>query len=674
MDLAEDIENSAPYITMTERFLNMPGLEVLLGRPVLHWRMYKDLQQDASGVIGWGRKPSALVAARLAYQHGLPFVSLEDGFLRSVGLGSEEPALSVVVDDLGIYYDALLPSRFEELVLQDLTDKQKRRADEFLEAWRLARVSKYNHAREYRKPLPERYVLVADQVEGDVSIHYGMAGQASFDRMLTAALEENSDCTVLLKVHPGVVSGRKRGHFDWQRLALNPRIQIISEDVHPVALLEHAEAVYCVTSQIGFEGLLWGKPVRTFGMPFYAGWGLTIDDLSAPKRRQPIALVKLVHAALLAYPRYIDPETGQACNAERVLAWMALQRRMRERFPLVVDALGISFFNSLPNRPIIRRFFQGSKVYFDRKASAIPEGATLVVGRRDIVEKRCPDKKANAVVQLENGFIRANGSNLDMMQSLSWIMDVRGIYYDATQDSDLEHILQHGEFDSDLLGRAVSLRKRLVLESPSRKNAGGREWRRPMSVQAVILVPGQVESDPSLAVGAPGIRSDIELLRTVRQNNPNAHILYAPHADGLAALRGADDCCDEIVVDAVMTKLLKQVDEVHTIASLVGFDALLHGKKTVCHGLPFYAGWGLTMDSHGLDRRSRRLTLDELVAGALILYPTYISRTTGKFTTPERALDELLEWQKNAQASSLKWHESLRLALSKEKRLNGNAL
>ena len=32
------------------------------------------------------------------------------------------------------------------------------------------------------------------------------------------------------------------------------------------------------------------------------------------------------------------------------------------------------------------------------------------------------------------------------------------------------------------------------------------------------------------------------------------------------------------------------------------------------------------------------------MAGALILYPTYLSRVTGAFTTPERALHELLHW------------------------------
>lgn len=83
----------------------------------------------------------------------------------------------------------------------------------------------------------------------------------------------------------------------------------------------------------------------------------------------------------------------------------------------------------------------------------------------------------------------------------------------------------------------------------------------------------------------------------------------------------------------------------HVLTSLAGFEALLRGKKVVCYGQPFYAGWGLTVDIDPLPRRTRRVTLDELVAATLILYPTYVSRTTGRFTTPERALDELLAWR-----------------------------
>ena len=150
----------------------------------------------------------------------------------------------------------------------------------------------------------------------------------------------------------------------------------------------------------------------------------------------------------------------------------------------------------------------------------------------------------------------------------------------------------------------------------------------------------------------------MSLLQSVRKANPSAHIIYKPHPDVVAGLRkkgeGEDEAvhlCHEVVIDTVMGELLTVVDEVHVLTSLAGFEALLRGKTVTCYGQPFYAGWGLTHDLVPLTPRTGRLTIDELAAGTLILYPTYVSRTTGQFTTPERALDELLEWDSSKTAS-----------------------
>jgi capsular polysaccharide export protein len=72
---------------------------------------------DIKAVLGWGMKPTAAAGRRLAEKRGLPYVALEDGFLRSVGLGeSGATSLSLIVDDLGVYYDATRPSRLEDLI------------------------------------------------------------------------------------------------------------------------------------------------------------------------------------------------------------------------------------------------------------------------------------------------------------------------------------------------------------------------------------------------------------------------------------------------------------------------------------------------------------------------------------------------------------------------------
>ncbi|RPJ05440.1 MAG: hypothetical protein EHM37_21665, partial [Deltaproteobacteria bacterium] len=191
----------------------------------------------------------------------------------------------------------------------------------------------------------------------------------------------------------------------------------------------------------------------------------------------------------------------------------------------------------------------------------------------------------------------------------------------------------------------------------------------------VILVPGQVETDASIRFGAPKIKSNIALLRAVREANPEAYVLYKPHPDVVAGLRkkgvseeDAHRWCDEIVVDVAVHALIEAVDEVHVLTSLTGFEALLRKKTVVSYGQPFYAGWGLTQDMVPAARRTRRLSLDELVAGVLIEYPTYISRTTGRFTTPERALVELLAWRQTGASGLPWWRKGLRWVLRWRKR------
>ncbi|GAB3537763.1 capsular polysaccharide biosynthesis protein [Noviherbaspirillum agri] len=638
------------------------GLSELLGES---WTLLSARSAPACDrVAGWGMRPTSEKARHYAAEHRLPFVMLEDGFLRSIGLGETDDPLSMVLDDVGIYYDASTASRLESCILSPCDESRRARARELIASWRRARVSKYNHTREVDwghvglSDMPghvasnvQPYVLAIDQTLGDASIRYGLAGASSFQKMLDAALAENPECKVILKVHPEVMAGRKKGHFDIAALSRNPRVLVLGQDVHPVSLLEHAKAVYVVTSQMGFEGLLWGKPVRTFGMPFYAGWGLTVDDLPVPERRCPVPLENLVHAALVDYPRYIDPETGKCCEVERVVEWMGRQRAMRERFVPDLYAIGFSRWK----KPIVRDFFQGSTVQFVRNAAAVPAGASLISWGT----KTIPGKLADGVslIRLEDGFLRSVGLGAELVRPLSWVIDTEGIYYDASRPSRLETLLRTTTFDEALVGRAAALREAICASGVTKYNVGGEVWTRPATAAQVILVPGQVETDASIRLGAAEIRRNVDLLKAVRIANPDAYVLYKPHPDVRAALRRAGDgegeayrWCDEVLGDVPLDRLFEHVDEVHVMTSLAGFEALMRGKKVVCYGQPFYSGWGLTEDLAPHPRRQRRLLLDELVAATLILYPTYVSRTTGKFTTPERALEELVAWRQEAPA------------------------
>jgi capsular polysaccharide export protein len=166
-----------------------------------------------------------------------------------------------------------------------------------------------------------------------------------------------------------------------------------------------------------------------------------------------------------------------------------------------------------------------------------------------------------------------------------------------------------------------------------------------------VLVPGQVEDDMSVRLGGGGLSSNLELLRRTRVLEPDAEIWFRPHPDVDAghrkgAVREADalEHADRIVRGGGMASLLDQVDAVHVLTSLTGFEALLRGCEVTCHGMPFYAGWGLTRDLAAVPaRRGRRLTLEELIAAVLIVYPRYLDPVTGLPCGPEMLIQRISE-------------------------------
>jgi capsular polysaccharide export protein len=338
--------------------------------------------------------------------------------------------------------------------------------------------------------------------------------------------------------------------------------------------------------------------------------------------------------------------------------------RSSRRLPNRVFAYGFSF----NKRRFVRRFAAESTVHFVRTPAAVPPGSTLLLWGSSPVPKLIAGDVD--VVRVEDGFLRSVGLGAELTRPLSWVMDGEGIYYDATVPSDLEHLLQTLDTTPQLVARAARLRSLIVASGITKYCVGVDSWQRPAGQERVILVPGQVETDASIRFGAAGIRDNFELVRAVREANPDAYVVHKPHPDVVAGLRLRGDrdfearaWSDEIVTDVSMSEMLKRVDEVHVMTSLAGFEALLREKTVVCYGHPFYAGWGLTRDVVPLPRRTRRLTLDELVAGALIAYPRYVSRSTQRLTSPEQVLEELVAWRTASARRNRPWQGVWRAVL-----------
>jgi capsular polysaccharide export protein len=247
------------------------------------------------------------------------------------------------------------------------------------------------------------------------------------------------------------------------------------------------------------------------------------------------------------------------------------------------------------------------------------------------------------LLRVEDGFIRSVGLGAGLHPPLSIVVDGRGIYYDPSRQSDLEHLLAHHSFPAALLARAERLAAAVVAQGISKYGHSGPPPVVPRSGGRLVLVAGQVEDDASVAAGGAGVAGNLDLLVRARAAEPDATLLFKPHPDvdaGHRRGRVADATllahADRVVRDEAMPALLARVDAVHVLTSLTGFEALLRGREVVCHGQPFFAGWGLTRDlAPAVARRTRRLTLAQLVAGTLILYPRYLDPVSGLPCPPE---------------------------------------
>ncbi len=648
---------------------------------------YRPRRRDADRidvVLAWGNKETGRTAQDYAHRNDKPLWRLEDGFLRSVESGPRTPPLSLVLDDRGIYYDASQPSRLEDLLNGEgvspplASTEILARAEEAIDFVTRERLSKYNDGSTAPVERGARSrVLVIDQTVGDASVSGGLAGAPTFRTMLGWALDQFPNAQIIVKTHPDVIAGRKKGYLP-PGISIDPRIEVRACHDNPLALLESVDHVVTATSQLGFEALLLGKPVTCFGAPFYSGWGLTDDRVRVGRRKARRSLHELVAAAWLLYPRYVHPTTGQRCELEDVLEHLALQRRQFARNAGRTFAVGFSPWK----RQSVAKFLGGpdSQVCFlqERKLrrQRMTGGRVVVWGQRSsaTLEDECT-KAGAAFLRMEDGFLRSVELGSDLTPASSLVIDGGGMYYDPTRPSDLEKLLETRSFTEEERNRAAQLRNRIVRARVSKYNVQHDDGLHlPSTDRRKLLVIGQVDDDASVRLGSPRIGGNASLVRRVRNAYPEAFLVYKPHPDVLSGNRlGALSREEMHLVDHVETRAsivacLDAVDEVHTMTSLVGFEALLRSVPVYTYGLPFYAGWGLTHDMEKCSRRTRRLTLDELAFATLIEYPIYYSPTHDCFVTAEQVVDEL------ERATRIRGRDSARSTLGRSVRRLGRYL
>lgn len=606
------------------------------------------------GVVVWGCSPTARRGEGFAARHGLPLVRVEDAFLRSVRPGRAGDApLGLLIDPFGVHFDPAAPSLVEHLLRTHPLDDSHllTRARDGMARLIASDLSKYNIHDPALPPPAPGYVLVVDQTRGDASVGASGATAATFAAMLAQARADHPATRIVIRSHPETAMGLRPGHYG--PADLDSRTTLSAEPISPWALLHGAVAVYTVSSQLGFEAILAGHRPRVFGQPFYAGWGLTVDETPLPRRRRTLTRAQLFAAAMILAPKWYDPCRDRLCSFEEALDQLEAETRAYREDHRGHIALGMRLWK----RGRLQQVF-GTRLplrFVDDPAKAVRMAQRQQKPMLVWAGREPADLPPNLTVRrVEDGFLRSRGLGAALVPPLSLVTDDLGIYYDPTRESRLDRCIA-APLPAGGRERAERLVARLVAAGVTKYNLAGAVPDLPPGHR--ILVPGQVEDDASLRLGAGDIRRNLDLLRAARAANPQAIIVYKPHPDVEAGLRPGTipdaalmGLADVIARKADPVALMTACDEVWTMTSLLGFEALLRGKPVTCTGAPFYAGWGLTRDLGPVPDRRRRtpdgglrqgIDILTLAHAALIGYPRYFDPVTRRPCPPEVALDRL---------------------------------
>ena len=579
-------------------------------------------------VYGWGYRPSGLKAKSSRGDYLL----YEDAPVRSLKPGYGGGVYGITVDKKGAMFDAAGGSDLIESLQGEVQIDVS--TPQIMEKYRSLKISKYNWSQEADTSGYDKGVLLVDQSRGDASMKYGGLDVSDFNRLFDDALTDNPEGIIYIKTHPDRKYRKKRSCFSEKQLS-HPRVQLLPADLSPTDCFEFCSKVYVGTSLMGMEALIHGCEVVTYGWNFYAGWGLTTDRgrEPLPPRARLHSVTELFQACYIDYSHYYDPDTLELSDLSRIMDHINLQKRQWEMFR---GSWSLAHLNPW-QRHVLPCFIQGPQTQMSTTGSSDYE---LVWGANKGQEEL--NSSGLGIIRVEDGFIRSKGLGSNFHLPLSLVFDDMGIYFDARSPSRLEHSLNTADYHSPQREEAKELRVFLCANKLTKYNLGIQEVTIPAAAKGkkVILIPGQVDSDASIKYGSPRLKNNKELIGEVRAQHPDAYICYKPHPDLLSGSRpdkplwpGIEDQVDYLVTEGDIISWIEAVDEVHTLTSTVGFEALMRNKPVFTYGLPFYAGWGLTVDWLDCERRTATRTLDELVYAVLIEYPTYLNPKTGEYTT-----------------------------------------
>lgn len=326
---------------------------------------FRDQQSDISDAAEytvWGHLHSKnlFVHSMLAnaLERGKCVYIFEDAFFKSATTWADttkplryRAGISFTIDDLACYYDSVYPSRLEMKLnsRDELTADESMRSRKTIDFIIESRITKYNHQPIYRPEIGRKgapKVLVIDQSYNDYSIVRCQANDSTFKNMLDAAVYENPDADIIIKTHPDTIANKSERTGYYVKMQEQERIFLQRSAINPICLLKEVDKVYVCSSQMGFEALMAGCQVVTFGIPFYAGWGMTDDrhpllltkELKTRRSRNR-SLEEIFYFAYIWYSHYVNPISGSTCEIEDALQHLIdLRKEYFEKYNVLMRA------------------------------------------------------------------------------------------------------------------------------------------------------------------------------------------------------------------------------------------------------------------------------------------------------------------------------------------------
>lgn len=620
--------------------------------------------KDAVAFIGLEKSKLNKIFAKV---HGLPCWTLHKGLYHVSG----NRAYSFLLEKKGTYDDARKTSSWEDL-LNSGAWKNESLINEAKEA--LAILLKHRlggdkyspDAMPYQLSTPSfrKRILILDEVIDREYLGKNLAKIASYEKMLDEAKKRNPGAAFFLLEPRASLNKAKSTYL--HKIAEAQGVTIIKKEVSSLSILSQADEVYTVSSTLGLDAILLDKTVHCFGAPFYAGWGLTIDHIPLKRRKATYTYEEFFAVFSMFYTRYRHPVSEEPCSFQEILRFMILQRPRSGERGRYLACVGFE----KKEQAFISNFFSHAHLHFMSKGKAFKEAAKhhgMIFSRKGITTDLKKGAGITPLVSVQRGI-------LDRLLILDTPISIS---LEGGPYPNLDQILQKTRFSNEDIARSEVFKEyfreqsnfRPHYEIPIKIDQDGQTC----SIQKTILIMGNVETPQSSFDLSSTATFDVELLahdakliQYIRSIRPNDYIIYCPQSASQSSLsKQANQSVDSEILklaDRVIsnarpcdfvplelsglcvgdddeTQLLQvkfvQCLELHSYDSYLGLEGLCLPLKLFTYGEPFYAGWGLTQDFRTFAKRNRRLSLEELLVGALITQPLYFDEQNKIFCEPE---------------------------------------